>query len=230
MSQGNKFRHWRKQIMKYFLSLALIFSGSHAFANEGIPHNWIKAGSFPSGYAVSIKSSGMYQNQRGVVLRSTETLPSFVGTESSRKYKNRLDIARKSKKIGSQPFVTLMQTILADKYRGHRVLFSGYLRVRNTAGKASLWMRVDGPDGRVMGFDNLMKKQALSGNSSWQKKTVVMDIPSEAATINLGILLSGAGTVETSDLKFKIVEKNVPVTAKTENDYYPRSPMNLNFK
>ncbi len=216
--------------MKYWLSLTLMLISGRAFANEGIPHGWMKAGSFPSGYAVSIKTSGMYQNHSGIVLRSTETLPSVVRDESWRKHKNRIDIQKRSKQTDSKPFVTLRQTILADKYRGHRVLFSGYLRVQNTAGKASLWMRVDGLYGRVMGFDNLFKKQALSGNSSWQKKTVVMDIPSEAASINFGILLSGAGTVEASDLKFKIVGKNVPVTAKTENDYYPRSPVNLGFK
>lgn len=216
--------------MRYLLSLALMIGGGRAFAGETVPHGWVKAGSFPAGYAVSVQPSGMYKNHSGIVLKSTETLPLSISNETEDSYKNRLDMTLHSKKVESAPFATLMQDLLAQNYRRRRIRLSGYLRVYDTPGKATLWMRIDGPGGQVLGFDNLMKKQALSGNSAWKREAIVMDVPPEAGEISFGILLSGSGLLKASDLKFQIVGKNVPVSVTTKNVSTPKSPVNLDFK
>ena len=192
--------------MKYaagVVGLALMLAGNVASAKDILPRGWIKAGSLSAAYTVAVKPTGAYEGHAGVVIRSKRGNPKGFGT--------------------------LMQTILANSYLGRRIRFSGYLRAQDVSGHAGLWMRVDGPNGDILGIDN-MDKRSLHGNVPWKFCEIVMDVPEQAKTIAFGALLSKAGEVEVSDLKFEIVGKDVPVTSKTRSSAYPQKPINLDFK
>jgi hypothetical protein len=192
--------------MKYVAGVAglvMMLVGHAVCAKEILPNGWAKAGSDPSSYTIAIKPTHAYKDHSGAIIRS--------------------------KNNNSKGFGVLMQTILADDYRGQRVRFSGYLRTQDVSRRAGLWLRIDGPNGGILGFDN-MKKRSLHGSVPWKSCDIVMDIPNQAQTIAFGALLSGAGQAWVSDLKFEIVGKAVPVTAKTASIVYPRKPTNLNFK
>ena len=49
----------------------------------------------------------------------------------------------------------LMQVFDADDYRGKRVRLAGYVKSESVEPWAGLWMRVDGPNRRMLSFDNM---------------------------------------------------------------------------
>ena len=72
-------------------------------------------------------------------------------------------------------------------------------------------MRVDGPNGYLLSFDN-MENRPIVSTSDWQKYAVVLDVPENACQIAFGILLAGKGQVWLSDVQFAIVGSNVATT------------------
>lgn len=92
---------------------------------------------------------------------------------------------------------TLMQVFAADDYRGKRLCMSGYIKVENVAGWASLWMRVDGPEGETM------QDRPVTGTTDWEKFEIILDVPQDSVKIAFGVLLEGAGQVWVDDFQFR---------------------------
>ncbi len=169
-----------------------------------IPKGWVKAGTEPTAYSVAIDTIQARKNHKSIQIRS-------LGNSTG--------------------FVVLMETIQASHYRSRRVRFSGYLRTQQVSGWAGLWMRIDGPDRKVLGFDN-MKKRPVHGNTPWKKYSIIMDIPQKAQQISFGVLLNGDGQAWVNEIQFETVGKNVRVTSKSQRGVYykyPPKPVNLNF-
>lgn len=127
-------------------------------------------------------------------------------------------------------FGTLMQTVAADAFRGKRLRLSASLKAEDVGGSATLWLRVDAEKGRVIAFDNMENRQtggALSGTKDWTKRSIVLDVPQEAVTVNFGFYLRGTGSVWTRGLELSEVDASVPAT----QDAAPHKPkpMNLDF-
>jgi len=137
---------------------------------------------------------------------------------------------RGSATIASKPgspegFATLMQTILAEDYRGSRCRLSGYLKSAD-AKRAQMWMRVDSADGHVLAFDN-MDSRPITGTTGWTRYEIVLDVPPESARIAFGFLLAQAGKVWASDFSLEKVDAATPTTA--QQPILPRKPQNMNF-
>lgn len=113
----------------------------------------------------------------------------------------------------SEPFGmgSLTHSESAEPWRGHRVEVRAELRPGAVDGWAGLWMRVDGPDGKVLAFDN-MQNRALRGTSAFQWYSVVLDVPEEAVSLTFGVMLHGPGAVFIRELKFDEVERTVSST------------------
>lgn len=92
-----------------------------------MPTGWLVAGSAPAVYAIAVNAASPVRTSKSASISA--------------------------KPGASSGFATLMQMIAAERYRGHRVKLSTYLQTLN-AGRAQLWMRVDGPAHRVLSFDN----------------------------------------------------------------------------
>ncbi len=123
-------------------------------------------------------------------------------------------------------FGSLMQTIKADAYRGKRVRLTGFLSSKD-AYKAGLWMRVDGPDRHILGFDN-MDPRALHGDNDWKNYSIVLDVPTDATDIAFGFLLEKNGEVLAEDFKLETVGKDVPTTDLPRPEL-PAAPVNMSF-
>jgi len=117
-------------------------------------------------------------------------------------------------------FGTLMQRIAADDYRGKRCRLSGYLRT-DSAARAQMWLRVDGPDREVVAFDN-MRSRPIVGTTDWTRYDIVLDVPTDGADIAFGFFLSGGGKVWGDNFKLEEVDSTVPVTASKPT--LPRAP------
>lgn len=89
-------------------------------------------------------------------------------------------------------FGTLMQAFDAAPYRGKRVRFSGIVRANGVSGRAGLWMRIDGAQQEMLGFDN-MHSRPITGTTPPTRHDVVLDVPVEARVLALGVLIIGAG-------------------------------------
>ncbi|MCC3156308.1 hypothetical protein LJ737_03615 [Hymenobacter sp. 15J16-1T3B] len=86
---------------------------------------------------------------------------------------------------------------------GKQVTLTGYLRLAEVRDAAGLWLRVNGPDGQLLAFDN-MHQQQLRGTRDWQQFSITLPLAPEARELQLGGILSGPGTVWFDDLRLSI--------------------------
>ena len=70
-------------------------------------------------------------------------------------------------RVAGKGLCTPMQLLTADDYRGSRLMFSGYRRTPD-AGRAQMWMRVDGPDHQVLALRN-MDSLPVTGTAGWKR-------------------------------------------------------------
>ncbi|HLX70269.1 MAG TPA: hypothetical protein VKV04_11645 [Verrucomicrobiae bacterium] len=174
----------------------------NAFAQE-IPKGWFKAGSKPGDYSMTVDHETFHGGKGSALVKSTADKPGGFGT--------------------------LMQTFKADEFLGKRVRLSGYVRSQDVADWAGLWMRVDGPRGEPLAFDN-MQKRAIKGSGDWTKYEIVLDVPDSAQQIAFGLLLTGKGSVWMDDLSFEVVGKDVPTTGETMAKESTSTYVNLDFE
>jgi hypothetical protein len=168
-----------------------------------LPAGWIKAGSHPAEYQMGLDATARHGGKASGFVKATAT-----------------DL---------HGFGTLMQMAAPGKYRGKRVRFSGYVKSEKVqSGWAGLWFRIDGPkQGDTLGFDN-MQQRPIKGTTDWTRYEIVLDVPTTAAALAFGVLLSGDGQVWMDDLNFEVVSSAVPRTGSLAG---PRSaPQNLDFE
>jgi hypothetical protein len=111
----------------------------------------------------------------------------------------------------SSQFGTLMQQISARNYQGKRVRFQAQVKTRDVSNWAGLWMsalrtREERPDA----FYNSQDKP-IAGTTDWQVRSVTLDIPEDATTLNFGVINAGRGQVWIDELSLEVVGKDVPV-------------------
>lgn len=159
---------------------------------------WHMAGSHPGQYEHAISEDVSYEGRPVAHLRCT--VPRADG------------------------FGTLMQTFSAEHFVEQRVRFSGALKCQGVEGRVGLWMRVDGPGGAKLAFDN-MANRPISGTAEWERYEVVLDVAAEAQAIALGVLLVGEGEAWVADFDVETVGTDV----ETTDPPYPDRPQNLDF-
>ena len=69
-------------------------------------------------------------------------------------------------------------------------------------------MRVDG-NGGTLAFDN-MQSRPIRGTTDWTLVSVVLDVPSDATGIAIGLLLSSPGEAWIDDASLEVVGTDVP--------------------
>jgi hypothetical protein len=170
-----------------------------------LPTGWFVAGNAPNDYEFSRDTSTA---QSG---RSSALIAAKAG-------------------VASSGFGTLMQIIDADNYRGARWRMTGYLKTSNVA-KAQMWMRVDGPDKRILAFDN-MDSRPVRGTTGWTRYEIVLDVPADSTDIAFGFfLMQGSGKVWGDTFNFEKVDSTVPLTAPvTAAPARPKEPVNTDFE
>jgi hypothetical protein len=160
--------------------------------------HWFMAGSHPNDYEQGSDSVVTYHGKNSGYLKAGDAQPEGFGT--------------------------LMQMFKADQYRNKRMRFSAAVKSDGVENWAGLWMRIDGPESKSLGFDN-MQNRPIRGTSDWQAYQVILNVPQESVHIAFGILLSGKGQVWLSDVHFEEVTADIPVTSVQ----YPDEPGNLDF-
>ena len=185
----------------YYLIAVILPCALPGLARAAAPAGWTIAGSAPTHYVFALDASSPVKQSKSALIAA---------------------------KPGAtlNGFGTLMQMIAAENYRGSRVMFSGYLRTRR-AGRAQMWMRVDGPHHSLLTFDN-MSSRPVMGTTGWKRYDIVLNVPKASANIVFGFLLGGPGKVWAADFRLKKVGDAVPTTST--DPVLHRTPRNLNFE
>ena len=123
-------------------------------------------------------------------------------------------------------FGALVQTIAAPRYVGCRVSFSAMVRASEVTDWAGLWLRVDGPRGTLV-LDN-MQDRALRGTTDWSRAAIVLDVAEQATILLFGALVSRAGAIDLTRLRFEEAGPAVPVTLPAPPPL-PDEPQALDF-
>jgi len=106
---------------------------------------------------------------------------------------------------------TFMQQFKADSFRGQRLRMTARVKAEAVEQWAGLWMRVDGPEGETLAFDN-MQQRPIKGTVDWKSYSIVLDVPEKSQLISAGLLLTGAGKAWIADVKFEEVPRDVAST------------------
>lgn len=183
-----------------YAALALTCAlGSMASAYAEPPAGWFMAGSAPTDYDISIDKT-----------------TAATGKSS----------AQIVAKPNAKGFGTLMQNLAPDAFRGSRWRLTGYMRTEDAL-RAQMWMRVDGPEQKVLAFDN-MEARPVSGTTGWKRYEIVLDVPQESIGIAYGFFLMQRGKVWGDGFKFEKVDSTVPTTGATVG--MSRTPVNSDFE
>jgi len=181
------------------ISLILAALAFSFVASAEVPDGWQISGSAPGDYEVALADG-----KKG---GSAASLKSVVNETDG--------------------FGTLMQTISATNYHGKRLRLTAAIEASNVEGWAGLWMRIDGQNGEILGFDN-MQERPITGSIDWNMYQVVLDVPDRSEAIAFGVLLVGSGMVLIDDVRFDEVGKDVAITSESRKDL-PNKPANLSF-
>lgn len=130
----------------------------------------------------------------------------------------------------------LMQSIGAQEFLGQRLRLTAELKVED-ADAATLWMRVDGYERRGLSFDNMMERQTdgpLEGTANCTRRSIVLDVPEQAASLHYGFFLKGYGRAWARNVLIEPVGNEIPVTMTRLGETgdvsrMPRRPANLDF-
>jgi RNA polymerase sigma factor (sigma-70 family) len=160
-----------------------------------------------------------------------------VGRDRKEKHGGKASAFVRMKGVEDTDFGTIGQAFKADAYRGKRVRLSAWLKTKDVAGGAALWMRVDGTD-KTLTFDNMMERR-VKGDNDWARYEVVLDVPEAAKHITFGLLVAGKGQAWVDDFKLEAVDpKKVkstnllkePIPQEVPDADVPDKPVNLGFE
>jgi hypothetical protein len=174
-------------------------------SDRQLPSGWIAAGSHPEDYDMGVDHKVYYSGSSG-------SASAYIKSRAS-----------------AQGFGTLMQMCKVDKYLGKRLRMSGYVKTEQVVNRTGLWMRIDGPNDKSVSFDN-MQNRPIKGTTDWEKYEIILDVPENSIRLAFGIILNGKGQAWVDNLKFDIVDENVPVTDLKQERTLPEEPINLNFE
>jgi hypothetical protein len=106
---------------------------------------------------------------------------------------------------------TVTQTFNCVQWRDKRVRFSADIKCKNVGDWCGLMMWVKGAGAQTLAFTT-MYDIGLSGDSDWQKWSVVLDVPPIGCRIIVGATLHGNGEALFSNLSFSEADQDEATT------------------
>lgn len=144
-------------------------------------------------------------------------------------------VVDRSADLDKELFACMMQSIDAEPYRGTGLKLTAMLRTEN-ADCGTIWMRVDGKEHLPIHFDNMMSRETngpISATTGWTSRSIVLEIPEEAASIHYGFFLKGYGKVWARNFSIEMVSAAAMITEISKQQSgqraLPRQPINLGF-
>ena len=166
-----------------------------------IPKGWFVTGDAPDHYEIGVDPTLTYKNYPCVTIKAKPDPIMFAG---------------------------LAQQIKAEAYHGKRLQFSAALRSQDLLNRAALFMRIRGPNEKILAFDN-MRNRYISGTNDWADYAIVLDVVEEAEDILYGFFAAAEGQAWMADVHLEVVDRSVPTTDLWD-EVAPYFPTNLTFE
>jgi C-terminal processing protease CtpA/Prc len=112
-------------------------------------------------------------------------------------------------------FSTITKRLQID-FEGKWIEMQGFLRCEGVSQFAGLWLREDGPDGKLQ-FDN-MKDQHVRGTADWTEYSIRLPVDPNARELYFGVLLAGEGKVWADDLQLLVDGKPIALAPKRASE------------
>lgn len=90
-------------------------------------------------------------------------------------------------------YATFMTTLDAAPLRGRRAHAVVWVRTQGVTGRGDAWMRAQGADAPADGPGLAMSMVRLAPNADFTRYELTVDVPDDAASVQLGIGLGGPG-------------------------------------
>ncbi len=117
-------------------------------------------------------------------------------------------------------FSTLMQRCNVKEFKGKRIKMTGYIKSQGLSDTASMWIRVDDIDKKmVLDFDNMMDRPVV-GTKDWTKCEIIFDVP-DRSVVFYGFIFKGVGKIWMDNVSFEVVESSTAKTTQTLNEPFP---------
>jgi hypothetical protein len=118
----------------------------------------------------------------------------------------------KIERTAPQVFGLFKQRIDARRYAGKRVSVSVYAKAQDVGeGGGGLYVRVDGSGESILKTD--ASSGTTAGSHDWKPFRVVVEIPTNAVTLEFGIMLQDAGAIWADE--FALAVTTDPITLKS---------------
>ena len=116
-------------------------------------------------------------------------------------------------KAGVKPdgYGTLLQHVTAELFRGKRLRAVAWVKGEGITARGDVWMRIQAADSPADGFGLGGGHCVLHDTFDWQPCVLVLDVPAEAAAIQIGAGIAGPGQLWLDDVAFEEVDRSVPV-------------------
>ncbi|MBI5324957.1 MAG: hypothetical protein HZB41_06760 [Ignavibacteriae bacterium] len=103
---------------------------------------------------------------------------------------------------------SVFQVMNAEPYKGKRISFNAYVKadVIPPSGQAQLAIRIDKGENDIV-YMGTMFENPITKNS-WDKYSIEADVPMNAVTIRIGLVIIGEGKAWFDDARISIIEKN----------------------
>jgi hypothetical protein len=90
-------------------------------------------------------------------------------------------------------YATFMTTLEAAPFRGRRAHAVVYVRTQGVTARGDAWLRVQGNDSPADGPGMATSITRLAANAEFTRYELVVDVPVDAASVQLGVGLGGPG-------------------------------------
>lgn len=190
---------------RYRSAIKNLISGGIAMNGKTEINGWLMTGTDPQKYQMSIDYETYHTGTRSATIKSV------------------------ANEFEAGDFITIMQQFSSRNFLGKRVRLSGFIKTRDISAWCGLWMRLDNAVGSALKLDN-MQTRPIVGTTEWNHYSCVLDVPENAAIINIGVLMFGSGQVWLDNIGFQEVDRNTPTTDFTPEEIFPDYPQNLSFE
>ena len=108
-------------------------------------------------------------------------------------------VALSAESTGEHSFVGAVASLDAGPFRGKEIRLAGNLTVTQGRGQAAIWVRADGPDGRL-GFAN-SGREPVRAHEGPLAREVLLYVPVGTTRLKFGVTLNSVGHVEVENLR-----------------------------
>ena len=96
-----------------------------------------------------------------------------------------------------------------EKYAGHTVRMTVWIKCEGTSGNAGINLRPKGPNFQLIAEDDRAARRPIRGTTDWTQRSIVCAIPKETQCFDTGFYFNGKGKfwIDMESLRYEIIDE-----------------------